>query len=63
MALAPTQCVRSGDVDIAYQVIGDSQLVTRAVRDLVAGSGLAFDDRGEHELKGVPDRWALYAAV
>lgn len=38
-------------------------LVTRTVRDLVAGSGLAFEDRGEHELKGVPDRWALYAAV
>jgi class 3 adenylate cyclase len=38
-------------------------LVTRTVRDLVAGSGLAFEDRGEHELKGVPDTWALYAAV
>jgi class 3 adenylate cyclase len=38
-------------------------LVTRTVRDLVAGSGIAFEDRGEHELKGVPDRWALYAAV
>ena len=38
-------------------------LVTRTVRDLVAGSGIAFEDRGEHELKGVPDRWRLYAAV
>jgi class 3 adenylate cyclase len=38
-------------------------LVTRTVRDLVAGSGVAFEERGEHELKGVPDRWALYAAV
>jgi class 3 adenylate cyclase len=38
-------------------------LVTRTVRDLVAGSGISFDARGEHELKGVPDRWALYAAV
>ena len=28
--------------------------------DLVAGSGLAFEDAGEHELKGVPDRWRLY---
>ena len=36
-------------------------LVTRTVRDLVAGSGIAFEERGEHELKGVPDRWALYA--
>ena len=38
-------------------------LVTRTVRDLVAGSGILFEERGEHELKGVPDRWTLYAAV
>jgi class 3 adenylate cyclase len=38
-------------------------LVTRTVRDVVAGSGIVFEERGEHELKGVPDRWALYAAV
>jgi class 3 adenylate cyclase len=37
--------------------------VTRTVRDLVAGSGIAFDERGEHELKGVPDTWTLYAAT
>jgi class 3 adenylate cyclase len=36
-------------------------LVSGTVKDLVAGSGLAFDDRGEHELKGVPGRWRLYA--
>jgi class 3 adenylate cyclase len=36
-------------------------LVTRTVHDLVAGSGIAFDERGEHALKGVSDRWALYA--
>jgi class 3 adenylate cyclase len=36
-------------------------LVSRTVTDLVAGSGLEFDDRGEHELKGVPGRWQLYA--
>ena len=30
-------------------------LVTRTVRDLVAGSGIAFEERGEHELKGVPE--------
>ena len=35
-------------------------LVSRTVRDLTAGSGLAFTDAGEHELKGVPDRWQLY---
>jgi class 3 adenylate cyclase len=37
-------------------------LVTGTVRDLVAGSGLHFDDRGEHELKGVPGEWRLYSA-
>ena len=37
-------------------------LVSRTVRDLVAGSGLTFTDRGEHELKGVPDRWQVFAA-
>jgi len=37
-------------------------LVTRTVRDLVAGSGIGFDERGEHLLKGVPESWALYAA-
>ena len=37
-------------------------LVSRTVRDLVAGSGLSFADRGEHKLKGVPDRWQIYAA-
>jgi pimeloyl-ACP methyl ester carboxylesterase len=36
-------------------------LVSSTVKDLVAGSGLAFDDRGEHALKGVPGEWRLYA--
>ncbi len=35
-------------------------LVSQTVKDLVAGSGLSFEDAGEHELKGVPDRWRLY---
>ena len=35
-------------------------LVSRTVKDLVAGSGLAFVDRGTHEIKGVPDEWQLY---
>ena len=35
-------------------------LVSQTVKDLVAGSGLTFEDAGEHELKGVPDRWRLY---
>jgi pimeloyl-ACP methyl ester carboxylesterase len=37
--------------------------VSRTVRDLVVGSDLHFEDRGTHELKGVPDSWQLYAAV
>ena len=35
-------------------------LVSQTVKDLVAGSGLALEEAGEHELKGVPDRWRLY---
>jgi class 3 adenylate cyclase len=38
-------------------------LVTSTVRDLVAGSGLVFEDHGEHDLKGVPERWRLYRVV
>jgi class 3 adenylate cyclase len=38
-------------------------LVTSTVKDLVAGSGLVFEDRGEQDLKGVPDRWRLYRVV
>jgi class 3 adenylate cyclase len=38
-------------------------LVSSTVKDLVAGSGLAFEDRGVHELKGIPGEWRLYAAV
>jgi class 3 adenylate cyclase len=36
-------------------------LVSSTVKDLVAGSGIEFTDHGEHELKGVPERWKLYA--
>jgi class 3 adenylate cyclase len=38
-------------------------VVSRTVKDLVAGSELRFDDLGEHELKGVPDRWRLYRVL
>ena len=38
-------------------------LVSSTVKDLVAGSELAFADRGTHELKGVPDAWRLFAVV
>ena len=38
-------------------------LVSQTVKDLVVGSGLVFEDAGEHELKGVPDRWRLYRVI
>jgi len=38
-------------------------VVSQTVRDLTAGSGLTFEDAGEHELKGVPDRWHLFRVV
>ncbi|HUG64006.1 MAG TPA: adenylate/guanylate cyclase domain-containing protein [Gaiellaceae bacterium] len=38
-------------------------LVSSTVKDLVAGSGFAFVERGEHELKGVPGTWRLYAVA
>ena len=89
---------RSGDVAIAYQVVGDAPidrvfvrgfagdllsaweqpmlvrfieelavagpgeiLVSSTVKDLVAGSGIAFVERGDHALKGIPGHWKLYA--
>jgi class 3 adenylate cyclase len=38
-------------------------LVSHTVRDLVAGSGIRFEDRGTHELKGVPGAWPLFAVA
>jgi class 3 adenylate cyclase len=38
-------------------------LVSSTVKDLVAGSGIAFEDRGPHELKGIPGEWRLYAVA
>ena len=62
--------VRDGDlaglaVHIAARV-GDlagprEVLISSTVKDLVAGSGIEFRERGEHELKGVPGRWRLFA--
>ena len=37
--------------------------VSQTVKDLTAGSGFTFEDTGEHELKGIPDRWRLYRVV
>jgi class 3 adenylate cyclase len=38
-------------------------LVSSTVRDLVAGSGIVFEDAGDHDLKGVPDSWRLYRVL
>ncbi len=58
--------VRGIAVHIGARVAGKANagevLVSSTVRDLVAGSGLAFEIRGEHELKGVAGTWHLYAA-
>jgi class 3 adenylate cyclase len=35
-------------------------LVSRTVKDLVVGSGIAFRERGSHELRGIPGEWSLY---
>ena len=38
-------------------------LVSSTVKDLTASSGLQFEDAGEHELKGIPERWHLYRVL
>jgi class 3 adenylate cyclase len=54
-------------VHLAHRVCETAQpgevLVTRTVVDLVAGSGTTFDDRGEHELKGIPAGWRLFVVT
>jgi pimeloyl-ACP methyl ester carboxylesterase len=58
--------VRGVAVHIAARIMGRAGagevLTSRTVKDLVAGSGITFASRGEHELKGVPGRWELFAA-
>jgi class 3 adenylate cyclase len=53
-------------VHIGSRVLGIAEpgevLVSSTVRDLVAGSGIEFDDRGEHTLRGIAGQWRLYAA-
>jgi class 3 adenylate cyclase len=46
---------------IASQAGAGEVLVSGTVKDLVAGSGIAFEDRGVRELKGVPGEWRLFA--
>jgi class 3 adenylate cyclase len=47
---------------IAAAAAPSEVLVSSTVKDLVAGSGIAFEERGEHELAGVPGTWRLFAA-
>jgi class 3 adenylate cyclase len=66
------ECERHGDelagiaVHTGARVMAIAQagevLASRVVRDLVAGSGLVFTERGTHALKGLPDEWQIYAA-
>jgi class 3 adenylate cyclase len=46
---------------VAAQAGASEILVSQTVTDLVSGSGIEFESRGDHELKGVPGRWRLYA--
>jgi class 3 adenylate cyclase len=59
--------VRGIAVHTGARVAGDAGpgqiLVSSTVKDLVAGSGIAFEDRGAHALKGVPEAWRLYEVV
>jgi class 3 adenylate cyclase len=54
-------------VHLAHRICETAQpgevLVSRTVVDLVAGSGATFVDRGEHELKGIPAAWRLFAVA
>ena len=48
---------------IASQARPGEVLVSSTVRDLVAGSGIPFEDRGRHSLKGVPGEWSLFGVA
>jgi class 3 adenylate cyclase len=54
-------------VHIGARVAGSAKagdvMVSSTVKDLVTGSGIAFVDCGEHDLRGVPDRWRLFAVT
>jgi class 3 adenylate cyclase len=54
-------------VHIAARILGAAEpgdlLVSNTVKDLVVGSGIEFEDRGEHELRGVPGAWHLWSVA
>ena len=71
--------IHTGEVELAEHDLGgiavhiaarvsataqtDEVLVSSTVKDLVVGSGISFEDRGSHSLKGVPGQWQLFAVV
>jgi class 3 adenylate cyclase len=48
---------------VAQRAGAGEVLTSSAVKDLVAGSGLSFADRGAHQLKGIPEQWQLFAVA
>ena len=64
-----SRCVDDGIGGIAVHIAAQVEaladpgqvLVSRTVVDLIVGSGIEFADRGEHELRGVPGTWRLFA--
>jgi class 3 adenylate cyclase len=76
MGIAVRAGVHTGEVEIVDEKVGgiavnigarvaalassSEVLVSQTVKDLTTGSGLVFEEAGEHELRGVPDRWRLY---
>jgi hypothetical protein len=74
LSVPETRYARTTDgFDIAYQTLGEGSisskagpsevLVSQTVTGLVAGSDIAFEDAGEHVLKGVPGEWRLFRVV
>jgi hypothetical protein len=77
--IEPRAGVHTGEVELRDDAIGGLSvdiaaaiatlarpgeiLVSRTVTDLVIGSGIAFTDRGTHQLTGIPDRWPLFAVT
>jgi class 3 adenylate cyclase len=59
--------LRGVAVHIGSRVAGKAHagevVVSQTVKDIATGTGFVFEDAGEHELKGIPDRWHLYRVV
>jgi class 3 adenylate cyclase len=57
----PSGIAVSTGARVAAVAASGEVLVSQTVKDLIAGSGIELDERGTHELKGVPGEWRLYA--